>query len=77
MTFSIPLTIPFLESFGTLNGIGRELSENHAIFCLAKLTSEIRSDGVSVERFVVDGIVALSSNIAVDGIAMQSIPNSV
>ena len=45
-------------------------------FVWKTFTSDIRSDGVLAEQFVVDGIVVLSNNAAVDGVVKQSIPNS-
>ena len=42
-------------------------------FVWKTLTSEIRSDGVLVERFVVDGVVVLINDIAVNGVVMRSI----
>ena len=41
--------------------------------------SEVRSDGVLAERFVVDGVFVLNNNAAVDSMVsvVRSIPSSV
>ena len=55
------------------NVIWHELSENQTFG--KTLASGVRADGVLVERFVVDGVVVLSSTIVVDDVVMQSITN--